>query len=287
MQAATLFIVYGIERKEVKFMQYNNNFNKNSCNNACNSNCDPFEQRCCCRGPRGPRGFRGFRGFAGEPGATGPTGVTGPMGITGATGPAGPAGSTGLIGPTGVPGATGPTGPAGPTGATGPTGMTGPTGPAGVTGVTGPTGPTGVRPYPVYGTFNSRTAQSLTPTGTYVPVQLIRDGYYQTRLEDDGTTITILEKGVYVVSYVINVSSGANASANVGILNPKGGSLPTLYLSSNRPLNYNNTDVSGSFTGPLSAGDQLALGVYSSQTVELTYNNRYSANASVMVFQIG
>lgn len=283
-------------------MQYNNNFNRNSSNNACNSNCNPFEQRCCCRGPRGPRGFRGF---AGEPGATGPVGMTGPAGVTGPMGPTGPMGITGATGPAGEPGATGPmgisgvtgpigptgvtgaTGPAGPTGATGPTGMTGPTGPAGVTGVTGPTGPTGVRPYPVYGTFNSRTAQTLTPTGTYVPVQLIRDGYYQTRLEDDGTTITILEKGVYVVSYVINVSSGANASANVGILNPKGGSLPTLYLSSNRPLNYNNTDVSGSFTGPLSAGDQLALGVYSSQTVELSYNNRYSANASVMVFQIG
>lgn len=247
-------------------MRYNNNFNRNSCNNSCNSNCDSFEQRCCCRGPRG------FRGFTGEPGATGPVGPTGPIGITGATGP---------MGINGVTGATGPAGPMGPTG------MTGATGPAGVTGATGPTGPTGSRPYPVYGTFNSRTAQTLTPTGTYVPVQLIRDGYYQTRLEDDGTTITILEKGVYVVSYVINVSSGANASANVGILNPKGGSLPTLYLSSNRPLNYNNTDVSGSFTGPLSAGDQLALGVYSSQTVELSYNNRYSANASVMVFQIG
>lgn len=256
-------------------MQYNNNFNRNNRNNACNSNCDPFEQGCCCRGPRGPRGFRGF---AGEPGATGPMGITGPTGPTGITGATGPAGVTGATGPMGITGVTGPIGA---------TGVTGATGPAGVTGATGVTGPTGIRPYPVYGTFNSRTAQSLSPTGTYVPVQLIRDGYYQTKLEDDGTTITILEKGVYVVSYVINVSSGANASANVGILNPKGGSLPTLYLSSNRPLNYNNTDVSGSFTGPLSAGDQLALGVYSSQTVELSYNNRYSANASVMVFQIG
>lgn len=238
-------------------MRYDNNYRRNCSNNSNASNCTPFENRCCCRGPRG------FRGFTGEPGATGPMG---PAGMNGATGPAG---------------ITGPTGPMGPTG------MTGATGPMGPTGSTGPTGPTGIRPYPVYGTFNSRTAQTLSPTGTYVPVQLIRDGYYQTRLEDDGTTITILEKGVYVVSYVINVSSGANALANVGILNPKGGSQPTLYLSSNRPLNYNNTDVSGSFTGPLSAGDQLALGVYSSQTVELTYNNRYSANASVMVFQIG
>lgn len=268
-------------------MQYNNNFNRNNRNNACNSNCDPFEQGCCCRGPRGPRGFRGF---AGEPGATGPMGITGPTGPTGITGATGPTGVTGPIGATGVTGATGPAGVTGATGVTGPigpTGATGPMGPTGIRGATGATGPTGIRPYPVYGTFNSRTAQSLSPTGTYVPVQLIRDGYYQTKLEDDGTTITILEKGVYVVSYVINVSSGANASANVGILNPKGGSLPTLYLSSNRPLNYNNTDVSGSFTGPLSAGDQLALGVYSSQTVELSYNNRYSANASVMVFQIG
>lgn len=250
-------------------MNFDNNYRRNGCNDYWDSDCDPCEQRCCCRGPRGPRGFRGA------------TGSTGPVGPTGMMGPAGSTGSTGPMGPMGPIGLTGAMGPAGSTGPTGATGMTGPTGP------TGATGPTGIRPYPVYGTFNSRTAQSLTPTGTYVPVQLIRDGYYQTRLEDDGTTITILEKGVYVVSYTINVSSGANASANVGILNPKGGSLPTLYLSSNRPLNYNNTDISGGFTGPLSAGDQLALGVYSSQTVDLVYNNRYSANASVMVFQIG
>lgn len=286
-------------------MNFNNNYRRNGCNDYWDSDCDPCEQRCCCRGPRGPRGFRGATGstgpvgptgMMGPAGSTGSTGPMGPMGPIGLTGAMGPAGMTGATGPTGATGSVGPMGPAGLTGATGPAGIAGPTGPTGATGMMGPTGPTGptgatgpsgIRPYPVYGTFNSRTAQSLTPTGTYVPVQLIRDGYYQTRLEDDGTTITILEKGVYVVSYTINVSSGANASANVGILNPKGGSLPTLYLSSNRPLNYNNTDISGGFTGPLSAGDQLALGVYSSQTVDLVYNNRYSANASVMVFQIG
>lgn len=107
------------------------------------------------------------------------------------------------------------------------------------------------------------------------------------QMESDGTTITVLERGVYVISYTIIVSSGAAASANVGILNPKGGSIPTLYLSSNRPLNYNNTFVTASFVGPLAAGDQLALGVYSLLTVELVYNNRYSANASVTVFRIG
>lgn len=195
--------------------------------------------------------------------ATGPTGATGPIG------PQGPQGQQGYHGPTG------------------PTGERGPMGYPGNTGPTGPTGATGVMPYPAYGTFNSRSAQILTPTGTYVPVQLIRDGYYQTRLESDGSTITVLEKGVYLISYTITVSSGAAATANVGILNPKGGSLPTLYLASNRPLNVNDSLVSGSFTAPLVAGDQLALGVYSPQTVELVYNGRYSANASVMVCQIG
>ena len=226
------------------------NYNEDYFNESC-YDFDDCEQRncdCCCRGPRGPRGFRGF------PGDTGP------------------------IGPTGLNGATGITGPTGPTGLTGATGITGPT---------GPTGATGVIPYPAYGTFNSRTAQTLTPTTTYVPVQLIRDGYYQTRLEPDGTTITVIEQGVYVISYTIIVNSGASPSANVGILNPKGGSIPTLYLSSNRPLNYNNTVITASFVGPLAAGDQLALGVYSPLTVELVYNNRYSANASITVFRIG
>ena len=278
---------------------------------CCNECCEPVGCECCCRGPRGPRGFRGFagedgmegpigatgpNGNTGPAGATGPTGNPGPTGVPGSTGPTGPAGVTGVTGSTGLPGITGATGVTGATGATGSIGLTGPTGPTGATGVTGPTGitgptgptgATGVIPYPAYGTFNSRTAQTLTPTNTYVPVQLIRDGYYQIQMESDGTTITVLERGVYVISYTIIVSSGAAASANVGILNPKGGSIPTLYLSSNRPLNYNNTFVTASFVGPLAAGDQLALGVYSPLTVELVYNNRYSANASVTVFRIG
>lgn len=219
--------------------------------------------------------------------ATGPTGATGPIGPQGQQGYHGPTGPTGERGPMGYPGSTGATGLMGPQGNPGPTGPIGITGNTGSTGNTGPTGATGVMPYPAYGTFNSRSAQTLTPTGTYVPVQLIRDGYYQTRLESDGSTITVLEKGVYLISYTITVSSGAAATANVGILNPKGGSLPTLYLASNRPLNVNDSLVSGSFTAPLVAGDQLALGVYSPQTVELVYNGRYSANASVMVCQIG
>lgn len=236
-----------------------------------------------------PKGATGATGasFTGPIGPTGPTGITGATGPTGATG-ASITGATGITGPTGVTGATGPTGPSGPsiTGVTGPTGPTGASGPRGVTGPTGPTGATGTVPYPVYGNFNSRTAQTLSPTGTYVPVQLIRDNYYQTQLESDGTTITVLEQGVYVMMYSIIVNSGASPYANVGILNPKGGSLPTLYLATNRPLNYNNTMISGYSVGPLAAGDQLALGVYSPSTVELTYNDRYSANASLMVFRI-
>lgn len=218
------------------------------------------------------------RGYMGE------IGPTGPQGIQGIPGPQGVTGATGSTGSTGVTGATGNTGPQGIQGIPGPQGVTGATG---VTGSRGPTGPTGVIPYPAYGTYCSRTAQTLTYTGTYVPVQLIRDGYYQTRLEDDGATITVIEQGVYVISYTIIVSSGAASTANVGITNPKGGSLPTLYLSSNRPLNYNNTMITASFVGPLAANDQIQLGVYSPSTVELTYNNRYSANASITIFRIG
>lgn len=167
---------------------------------------------------------------------------------------------------------------------------TGPTGATGNTGRTGPTGPTGIIPYPAYGVLTSRIAQSLPPTGNfaYVPVQLLRDNYYQMQLEEDGSTITFLERGVYVIIYNIVISSGASVFANVGILLPReGSSQPAMLSTSNRALDQNNTMVTGISIGPHEAGEHIALGVYSANTIELADNGRRSANAAVSIFRIG
>lgn len=265
------------------------------------------------RGHTGATGATGMPGTPGPAGSMGPTGAQGPMGVSGDTGPIGPmgptgiTGATGLQGPQGIPGPIGMTGPAGNTGATGatgaagitgatgntgeqgPIGVTGATGSRGATGPTGPTGATGTIPYPLYGNFNARIDQTITPatSGLYSPVQLVRDNYYQIQLEDDGSTITILEQGVFVINYTIVVTSGASTYANVGIILPKGGSVPTMFYASNKPLNNNNTMVSATFVGPLAAGEQIALGVYSPQNIVLSDNGRRSANASVTIYQIG
>lgn len=247
-------------------------------------------------GPQGGIGPIGPQGPTGATGATGSTGLQGPQGIIGATGPMGLTGNTGATGPQGLQGNTGATGVTGSTGSTGATGAqglqgnTGATGPTGSTGSTGPTGPTGTIPYPAYGVFSSRIAQSLAPTGdfAYVPVQLTRDNYYQMQIEADGSTITFLERGVYVIIYNIVITSGASVFANVGILLPRdGSSQPAMLSTSNRALNQNNTMVTGVSIGPHEAGEHIALGVYSANTVELSDNSRRSANAAVSVFRIG
>lgn len=211
-----------------------------------------------------------------------------PRGATGARGEIGPMGPMGLMRNTGATGGTEPQGDTGNTRAIGNTGSTEPAGPQGIQGVTGPTEATGIIPYPAYGVFTSRIAQSLAPTGTfaYVPVQLLRDNYYQMQLEENGSTITFLERGVYVIIYNIVISSGASVFANVCILQPQGSSQPML-STSNRALNQNNTMVTGILIGPHEAKEHIALGVYSANTVELADNGRRSANAAVSIFRIG
>lgn len=49
----------------------------------------------------------------------------------------------------------------------------------------------------------------------------------------------------------------------------------------------NNTNVTESFVGSFTAGDQLFLGVSSTETVTLSANNKRSANALVEIHQIG
>ena len=241
-----------------------------------------------CPGPQGPRGAVGPQGPKGEPGTMGPVGPIGPQGIMGPTGPTGATGATGagVAGPTGATGSTGPTGPTGATGATG-AGIAGPTGATGSTGPTGPTGATGVLPYPTSGNLYSITAQTLAPTGYYTPVSLTISTPYYINLESDGYTVTVQKQGLYYITYSITPSTGANANANVAVLLPNGGSVPTALLISNRPMLTNNTSVTAGFIATLAAGEQIFLGVWSNETVTLPGNAKRWANATLSIVQVG
>lgn len=172
----------------------------------------------------------------------------------------------------------------GATGATGPAGI-GITGATGVTGPTGPTGATGALPYPTSADFYSIIAQTLAPTGIgrFTPVPLTISTPYYINLEDDGYTITIQKQGLFLITYSITPSAGANANASVALGQTRGGIL----LLSHRPMIANNTSVTGSFVATLGAGEQLYLGVSSTETVTLPGNAKRWANATLSITQVG
>lgn len=235
-------------------------------------------------GPSGPTGAPGVTGATGPTGASGVTGPTGAPGVTGATGPSGPTGAPGVTGATGPTGVTGATGPAGPIGPTGATGVTGPTGP---TGRTGPTGPTGTMPYPTSGSLYSNTAQTLAPSQNYTPVPLTLVTPYYVNLEDDGYTLTVQKQGFYHINYSITPATGANTNSEVAIALPKGGSAPSALLLSVRPMTANNVNVSAGCMASLAAGEQIFLGVRSTETVTLAASPSRVPNATLLIFQVG
>lgn len=221
---------------------------------------------CGCPGPRGPRGCPGP---VGPRGCQGPTGPMGPIGFNGATGATGPAGVTGA------------------TGVTGSTGVTGPTGPIGVKGPTGATGATGQIPYPTFGNFYSIVSQTMAPGQYFTPVPITISTRYYANLESDGYTMTIQKKGLFLVTYSITPSAGANANASVALLDPNGGSLPTILLLSHRPMTTNNTTVTAEFVASFPEGQQLFLGVESTETVTVSENAKRWANVLISIVQVG
>lgn len=228
-----------------------------------------------------PRGTTGATGVTGPAGSTGATGVTGPAGTAGATGP------TGITGPTGSAGTVGATGATGATGIRGATGPTGPIGPTGATGIRGATGPTGTLPYPTSGSLYSTTAQTLPSTGNYAPVSFKLVTPYYVSLAEDGYTVTVQNQGLYYINYSITPATGANANANVALLLPRGGSTPTAQLLSTRPMTTNNINLSAGFMATLAAGEQLFLGVRSSETVTLAASPSLVTNATLTICQVG
>lgn len=99
--------------------------------------------------------------------------------------------------------------------------------------------------------------------------------------------MTVQKQGLYFITYSIIPSAGANANANVALLLPKGGSVPPALLLSNRPMTMNNVEVTSAFVATLAAGEQLFLGVYSSETVILSENAKRWANALLSIVQVG
>lgn len=186
----------------------------------------------------------------------------------------------------GARGPQGPSGATGPTGAIGPIGNTGATGATGNTGATGPTGPTGALPYPTSGSLYSNTAQTLAPNVNYTPVPFTLVVPYYVNLEDDGYTLTVQKQGLYYINYSITPATGANANASVALVLPRGGSVPTAQLLSIRPMTQNNINISAGFMATLAAGEQVFLGVRSSETVTLSESATRVPNATLTIFQV-
>ncbi|SME34824.1 Collagen triple helix repeat (20 copies) [Bacillus cereus] len=194
-----------------------------------------------CLGGGGATGATGATGPQGPAGATGATGPQGPAGAQGATGPQGPQGAQG---PAGVQGATGPQGPqgvqgpAGATGATGPqgvqgpagaTGATGAQGPAGATGATGATGPAGT-PIPVtIAAIGNSNPQTISP-GTNLQFNQVFE-LTNISFNDTSDTLTILETGVYDISFSASTTFPGSSPFGFGI--SFNGQPPTRNFSTN------------------------------------------------------
>lgn len=135
--------------------------------------------------------------------------------------------------------------------------------------------------------FYSIVAQTLEPNQYYTPVPLTISTRYYANLESDGYTMTIQKSGLFFITYSITPSAGANANASVALLDPNGGSVPTILLLSHRPMTTNNGSVTTSFVASLPEGQQLFLGVWSNETVVLSENPKRWANVTISIVQVG
>ena len=189
-------------------------------------------------GPQGPQGAQGPAGVQGATGPQGPQGIQGPAGATGATGaqgvqgPAGATGATGAQGVQGPAGATGATGAQGPQGVQGPAGATGATGaqgPQGATGATGATGPAGT-PIPVtIAAIGNSNPQTISP-GTNLQFNQVFE-LTNISFNDTSDTLTILETGVYDISFSASTTFPGSSPFGFGI--SFNGQPPTRNFSTN------------------------------------------------------
>ncbi|MGI8278164.1 Gly-Xaa-Xaa repeat protein [Bacillus mycoides] len=242
------------------------------------------------RGVTGATGATGPQGLRGVTGATGATGPQGLRGVTGATGPQGLRGVTGATGATGpqglrgVTGATGATGPQGLRGATGATGATGPQGLRGVTGATGATGPQGLRgatgpsgkPLPVtIAAIGNSNPQTISP-GTNIQFNQVFE-LNNLIFNDTSDTLTILETGVYDISFSASTTFPGSSPFGFGI--SFNGQPPTRNFSTN----VIGSAVSFSTIVTLTAGTTISV----QPTVNtISIPNTGDTTATLSVFRI-
>ena len=105
-------------------------------------------------------------------------------------------------------------------------------------------------------------------------------------LGEDGYTVTVRDQGLYYINYSVTPSTGANASASVAVLLPRGSTTPSAQLLSTRSMTQNNANVSAGFMATLAAGEQLFLGIWSSETVTLAKSTKLVTNATLTIYQV-
>ncbi|KXY82084.1 Gly-Xaa-Xaa repeat protein [Bacillus sp. FSL W7-1294] len=223
-------------------------------------------------GPQGPAGAQGATGAQGPAGAQGATGAQGPAGATGATGAQGPAGATGATGAQGPAGATGATGAQGPAGVTGATGAQGP---AGAQGATGPQGPAGT-PIPVtIAAIGNSNPQTISP-GTNLQFNQVFE-LTNISFNDTSDTLTILETGVYDISFSASTTFPGSSPFGFGI--SFNGQPPTRNFSTN----VIGSAVSFSTIVTLQAGTTIAVQP-TANTISIP--NTGDTTATLSVFRI-
>jgi hypothetical protein len=217
-------------------------------------------------GPIGPDGLQGIQGLTGLDGPIGPDGLQGIQGLTGLDGPIGPDGLQGIQGIQGLTGLDGPIGPDGLQGIQGLTGLDGPIGPdglqgiQGLTGLDGPIGPDGLQGIQgiqgIQG-LDGPAGQNAAIASIFVWSSLIQPNrnitYFQYVMFEQGligpsswqtlvqpgynypTTFIVDSSGYYLITYKIDVRSGA-------------GSSPTSSTDSSTVLTKNGIAIKGSAT---------------------------------------
>ncbi|MGZ9770238.1 Gly-Xaa-Xaa repeat protein [Bacillus toyonensis] len=181
-------------------------------------------------------------------------------GATGATGPQGPAGAQG---------ATGPQGPAGAQGATGPQG------PAGAQGATGATGAAGT-PIPVtIAAIGNSNPQTISP-GTNIQFNQVFE-LTNISFNDTSDTLTILETGVYDISFSASTTFPGSSPFGFGI--SFNGQPPTRNFSTN----VIGSAVSFSTIVTLQAGTTIAVQP-TANTISIP--NTGDTTATLSVFRI-
>ncbi|EJV88440.1 hypothetical protein IG3_00873 [Bacillus cereus HuA2-1] len=190
----------------------------------------------------------------------GTIGPTGPQGIQGTQGPAGATGAQGAQGPAGTTGAQGAQGPAGATGAQGATGATGPSG----------------TPLPVtIAAIGNSNPQTISP-GTNIQFNQVFE-LNNLIFNDTSDTLTILETGVYDISFSASTTFPGSSPFGFGI--SFNGQPPTRNFSTN----VIGSAVSFSTIVTLTAGTTISV----QPTVNtISIPNTGDTTATLSVFRI-